>query len=494
MKRVQLLVRPRWFPGESWAGYLLRVANANEIPGIRCLADMLGVSESHLLTNQPRAVLAALGWSERAPLVRYTVPTASRSRLPPEEGRQMLVRSGRRLATAICPRCLASDPVPYQRALWEGPLEVGCRTHRTELLRRCTACNHTLQADRCLLLECPCGASLLEQEARALDGAWREILPAFGLKRPEAAAQTFRPICGKEIVAASVVERLAIYEIEKAPILRKQRVSAKPGLEAVELAAPWFQDWPRGFENRYRQALEHNKTAEGRCNSYIQAKTLFAPMFPPIQRVVARLARARSCGPQDAKVRDVEYYLSCANQSVSAVCKLLGLSRAQVVWLLSTGAMPGAKRLSRHAFSIPTETVLDLMAHLSQTEDWLRAATRRGLHKRAMKQILRIGLIPAVSLSDFGICRIEPGPWDDFCDLLLACAKPLPGAAFQTIQLEAVIAASQAVSPDASRTARIVGAIARGEMEIYASSKRPKMLNELLVSMSQLKRVAPRYG
>lgn len=494
MRSIQLLVRPRWIPGESWAGYLLRVANANEIPGIRCLSDMLGTPESHLLISQPRAVLAALGWSCPAPAVRYDHPTASRSRLAPDKARKILVRHGRRLAAAICPTCLASDPVPYQRALWESPLEVGCRIHGTALLQRCTACNGTLKTDRPWLLECPCGATLLDQETAAVDAAWMQILPAFGLTRRSDLANTFQPISTKEMIAASVVERLALYESESRPGLRKSRVSAKPALEAVELAAPWFQNWPTGFEIRYRQALEQNKSAQGHCDSYIQAKTLFAPLFPPIQRVVARLARARSSGPQETKVRDVEYYLSCATQSVTSTCKLLGITRAQAEWLLTTGAFPGAKRVSQYAYAIPTEAVLDLMAKFAESEDWLKAARRLGFRSLAMKQILRIGLIPAISLGDYGVCRVEPKPWDDFCDFMLAQARPLPQNQLHTVKLEAVVAASHQVSPDASRTARIVSAVARGELALYTRQLNPTKLNELLVSMSQLKRVAPRYG
>lgn len=494
MNQLQLLMRPTWIAGESWAGFLLRLANANEVAGIWPLGHLLGLRPYQLLAEQPRAVLGAMGYDTAdAPNAQYPAERATRSPMGHARPRPRLGMRGRGLESAFCPYCLADDQVPHLRALWERPLEIGCRRHGTALLRRCTECGCTMQADRAQLLECPCGAQLAGQQAAKLDKDWEELPPIFSLARRPAPAETFQPTSFEETVAASVVERLALYERHQEAASRKRRASAKPSTADVLAAAPWFQNWPKAFERRYCDALQRGRTVgEERYTSYIQAKTLFAPMFPKIQRAVARVTRDNRIWPNTPKTYGVSEYLSSAEQSIAGTEKLLGLTRAEVVWLFETGALPGAERLSKEALVVPTESVLDLMAQLSGMEDWDAAAARRGLSPQAMRQLLRLGLLPAISLGDYGASKVVPATWDEFANFLLMQASLLPKSAKQTVSLQTVIAKSQVPTPNPDRTARLVNAIATGTLQVFAKRRRPKRLDELLVSMSELKRIVPR--
>lgn len=493
MNQLRLLVRPRWIDGESWAGFLLRLADTNEFAGTWPLGHLLGVRPLRLLVEQPRAVLGAMGYSAAdAPIAQYPALRVTRSPKGHAGPRLRLGMRGRGLESAFCPYCLAEDQVPHLRALWERPLEIGCRRHSTALLRRCTECGCTVQADRAKLLECPCGARLVEQQAALLDRGWEDVPPVFSLPRGPAPSETFQPTSFEEMVAASVVERLALYERQQESVSRKQRVSAKPSPADVLAAAPWFHDWPKGFELRYRAALQRGRTiGEERCTSYIQAKTLFAPMFPKIQHAVTRVNRVR---PKTIKCYGVAEYLSSAEQSVVGAIKLLGISRAEVMWLFHTGALPGAQKLSEDALAIPTETVLDVMAQFSEMEDWDSAAKRRGFSPQAMKQLLRLGLLPAISLGDYGASKVASAVWDEFANFLLLQAVPLPKYATQTAKLQGVIAKSNFPVPDPDRTARLLSAISQETLQLFASRRNPKRLDELLVSMPELKRIVPRNG
>jgi hypothetical protein len=494
LNQLQLLLRPHWIDGESWAGFLLRLADANEFAGIWPLGHLLGVRPLRLLVEQPRAVLDALGYNGAdAPKAHYPALRATRSPMGHAGPRPRLGLRGRGLESAFCPYCLAEDKVPHLRALWERPLEIGCRRHGTTLLRRCTDCGCTVRADRATLLECPCGARFAEQQAALLDRSWEDVPPVFSLTRGPALSETFQPTSFEEMVAASVVERLALYERQQESASRKKRASAKPSPADVLSAVPWFQDWPHAFKFRYREALQRGRTiGEERCTSYIQAKTLFAPLFPKIQRAVAHVTRINRVGPNTIKSYGAADYLSSAEQSAVGAIKLLGISRTQVMWLFQTGALPGAKRLTKEALAIPTETVLDIMAQFSEMEDWDTAAKRRGFSPQAMKQLLRLGLLPAVSLGDYGASKLAPAVWDEFADFLLLQATPLPKNATQTVKLQGVIFKSNFPVPDPDRTARLLSAIAQGTLQLYASRRTPKRLDELRVSMAELKRIVPR--
>lgn len=499
MKTTSLLLRPRWREGESWDGYLLRVANANEMPGIWSLARLLGIQVGELLVHRPAQILEALGFRlDSVPQMRTCEERRQASRGghgSTGRSRRSVLPHGRQWEAAYCPLCLASDEVPHFRAIWSRPLELGCRIHRIALLHRCSACGKSQRADRAELLFCQCGAKLAEQPLFAIDPAWMSIAPAFGLERRSNDEETFQPTPPREAVAASVVERLALYERQAAPDSRKVRVGFKLSLEDVQAAVAWFHDWPAQFEHRYRQALLAGRMVQNeRRTCYIQSKSLSSPMFPAVNEVVRRVCSDSGLRPRTVMQKTLTDYLSIPDQSVPSAMKILGMSRAQVWWLAGNGSLPGSKQLSSNAMSIPTESVLDLLTVISATEDCDVAADRRGFRRSAMRQLLRTGLIPALVISEYSTSRVFPQVWDEFADYLLAVATPLPSElAASAVAIDAVIAASQRPTPDAGRTAHIVAAVARKDLPLYTRSPNPTRIDELLISIPQLKAVAQRH-
>jgi hypothetical protein len=497
MNSLTLLVRPRWIEGESWPGFLLRLSNANELPGISWLASWLEAPVAQLLVERPQEVLARLGYTASdAPAVQYPKQRmqALRAGEKGEQRRARLLMQGRRLQSAVCPCCLSGDQTPYVRAVWERPLEVGCTIHQRQLLRQCTSCGKKLLSTRPRLTECSCGASLLTQSVPALGTAWTSLLHPFGLERRTASDETFQPIPYREVVATAALERIALYERQQEPVKRKRRVSAKLDAADLGLALPWFTSWPASFARRYRAALEAGRgEGEDRRTSYIQAKTLFAPMFPRLNKVVRAVAKELNYRPRTCLQLGVQDYLACASQSVASAAKLLGVTYPRALWMAKQGVLAGSTQVSTYEMQIPTEAVLDVMARLSAAEDWRVAAKRRGCKDRAIKQLLRIGLIECIPLGDKGECRVDPDSWDAFVDYIVSVAQPLPGGRTSFFTLDAVIGASQRPTPDPERTARIVQAIACGTLPVYARPSNPDRIDDLLITPEELKMTAPRH-
>lgn len=100
----------------------------------------------------------ALGWPQRQegagwyrhrwPWIPWAMPPRARFR----DGSRMFPRPRRTTAiwayapgAQYCPACLASDPVPHLRRIWQAPFVTLCPTHGAVLLDGCPACGKAVQ-------------------------------------------------------------------------------------------------------------------------------------------------------------------------------------------------------------------------------------------------------------------------------------------------------------------------------------------------------------
>ena len=126
-----LLLRPHPKQGESWPGYLVRIANANCLPSLSTLAhlaDICGIGD--LLRADPREILSRFG-------IGITTESAW---APHTKHRNLINRSGgkgllqQRWTSPVCPNCLIEDGVqPYIRSHWDWAMQVHCPTHNVLL-------------------------------------------------------------------------------------------------------------------------------------------------------------------------------------------------------------------------------------------------------------------------------------------------------------------------------------------------------------------------
>jgi len=184
-KPVPLLVRPQPLTGESWGGFLARVAAANQVGGLRDLSSLLGLTEQRLLVGDPIASLAALGieWSEGVSFMPSRTGALRRRATPTHFGRSFRFRA--------CPHCLRDDSEPFIRTCWELPLSLICDRHDVLLLERCQHCGRELDYRHCSPTRCRCGSALALQRAIAPPHWVGDISRVFREAQPLVPSSTF---------------------------------------------------------------------------------------------------------------------------------------------------------------------------------------------------------------------------------------------------------------------------------------------------------------
>lgn len=167
----RLLLRPRPEYGESWPGYLCRLADCNALSGVAGLVRVLNVSKGALLCGQ-----LANGKTSFALNV-------------PDPAKGALISSlviGRSWRTRVCPVCMDCEN-PIAQAHWDGPLTLRCTQHRCMLVDRCDSCKAPVRHDRPALDSCECGKPFRTMAPRsvpswvtAFESAYAEAMPPNG--------------------------------------------------------------------------------------------------------------------------------------------------------------------------------------------------------------------------------------------------------------------------------------------------------------------------
>jgi hypothetical protein len=176
-----LLMRPRPELGESWPGYLCRLADRNALPGVAGLVRVLNVSKGALLCGQ----LA----SEQTDFA-LDVPDPSKGALI------ATLVVGRSWRTRICPICVDGED-PIVQARWDGPLTLRCTQHRCMLIDRCDSCHTPIRHDRQTLDSCACGKRFRTMVPK--------VVPSWVTALESAYAEAISPNVG--LVEASLIER-----------------------------------------------------------------------------------------------------------------------------------------------------------------------------------------------------------------------------------------------------------------------------------------------
>lgn len=488
MKSLRLLARPSWISGESWTGYLLRLSDANCLGGLLYLAPMLGLSYRSLVTARSRDVLAALGVDARdAPRIRY--PTSGAHPIQQHAQERQSRSCGRPQLVPVCPLCLAQDDVPFIRSQWECPLELGCRIHNTELLFRCCNCGAEIDVRRRRLLECKCGTSFLDQPVRPLDASWHDMLRVFSARRYEPFAATFRPVDPKEVLAASVVQRLARYEAGIAGVPgRKDRVQDHLGVSDYVRAQSWFTAWPVQFEQKYMAARARrrvsNQDTSADVDAYIRAGTLFARCFPELQAAVWRVHSARSSLIERESVAHADIDILRTEQTLPSAARILELARDTVVRLADGGQFEGARKSGPRQYRIPTNSVLAMKKTLSNMNHLSVVSDEFGMPRLAWAALARIGLLPGLLPSPGGM-----GGWvcaassKDLCESLLDRAVKLSRPSFRAAPLAATIK-RHFHDWNWFKVAVLMHGILAGEIPLYYR-RSPGSLDDLFLDVSQ---------
>jgi hypothetical protein len=387
---MTLLVRPRWFDGESWPGYLLRLAEANCLGGIPALAAMLESTAGRLVTQEPSQLLARLGIRDRVPHIGVRQSLA-------RHGGVIMRQANRSLFAAVCPRCLSSDPIPYIRARWELPMEATCHLHEVVLVTRCDRCGRPLRVERRALLHCRCGFPLARCSTKEYPGALAQIHSLLEIERNRGGDLTFRQSTEHEVGALRLMERLAHhvrFGTAAGSSARKPKPRARLTEDDFVLAwREWFQDWPCRFRKRYYDA---NWGSERGQVQFLTVKSLELVRFPSILAVVRGVHQER---PRQIKPRPTrDDFAAKKTVGVAGAMLLTGLGYESVLCAIAAGYLGDVQiknGTKPGALAIQTSDVLELVALLARTLSVREAAISLGLTSRATCKLVTAEVLPA---------------------------------------------------------------------------------------------------
>lgn len=255
----RFLIRPLPLAGESWRGYLLRLADEN---GLAPLVDLRLVGGSERAVNDVAEAwlgqqYANAGVTTVMPRLRRSGPASPRDevRFGSQTIQPAYVRYQR---CAVCPRCIASTGAV--RATWELAAITVCVDHACWLVDQCPACEKSIKWRRQGVKLCSCGHDLSSiQTANAPSDvvaltAWIEQLVWNDLG--EGALDAF-PAVADQLRGLSLTRALSIFRL----FANKRLLSHLPSAEISSTASAALQrdatiacgiaaalsGWPRDF-------------------------------------------------------------------------------------------------------------------------------------------------------------------------------------------------------------------------------------------------------
>lgn len=239
---MKLLLRPKPIPGESWPGYLLRLAEANTYQGTARLAKGLGKTLNGIFTAAPAEVLQML---EIALPENAAQPLTNVCRRRPS-----LFLAGRPVNAKVCAQCLHEMDIPYLKSDWDRAFAFRCREHGILLVEACHSCGIPLTYLRNHVANCNCGFRLSHTPTMQPEAFIYRILDVLHLRANYGdATPTFGCSEEQELAAQCLLRWLTQLNARlyggKGTI--GKRSQAYVSLDEVRKVSHWFDDWPKAF-------------------------------------------------------------------------------------------------------------------------------------------------------------------------------------------------------------------------------------------------------
>ena len=250
-----LIAIPPIHDDEALNGYLLRLAEANGLEGIRHLLEPCDVKPRASYTAAQLAVIAAKLELDFDAMTKANLALG----LGADPAHNARYAIGTRLAA--CPLCVAGDG--YIRAEWLNFLSPVCAHHGVRLVDRCGECGAPLTWRRASLSGCDCGALISDYPSRSAPPfAWTFSAAIHGKQARAGAAVTMPgPFEHGEIEGR---DHLAWFFACHAASPAGQHVMKRPlpsnTDEAIEILerdlAPVLGAWPEGLHALLRRIDE----------------------------------------------------------------------------------------------------------------------------------------------------------------------------------------------------------------------------------------------
>lgn len=403
---MKILLRPMWCTGESWTGYLLRLATVNHAHSVRQLSKRLDMPIGELLLGPVSVALARLG------IDHATVPQVQMP-MNADQAPQRLRKASRPRLTAVCPECLRSDACPHYRSSWDSPLMNSCALHGLRLIATCPRCHRPIRTRDGPFLRCPCGVPFSRWRADLVDHSAPDLREILNL--PEAANDelTFQPPSEKEWAAFSLLRNLA-YEsgwVVPRPHDKVPRLSNPTDrLEILRLVSPWFQDWPDSFA----RTLERSSWTPGYTGAkHLGRHALQLAEFPQVAEVVDQLVKKRAAVRREQR-RYAQGYEHPEMMSLPIARLALGITQRQSSQWVAAGVF-GQTWLERERGHrvrvVERKAVTQLKVILTDTLSLRDASRRLGLSMRAVSTLVNSGVLSGSRLQSH-VCTARVNPKD----------------------------------------------------------------------------------
>lgn len=247
-----MLIKPNPVRGESWPGYLLRLAELNHLRGIPPIAKALGLSVQNLIITSPSQILPILGIG----LPTDIIPAP----LTPPRGRSLLGYHGRSNRTRICPLCIGEMPILHIPSAWDKALTWHCQKHNLLLLDTCHECHSAITYERIKISSCPCGAKFhAAPRVRLKDSVLRDICETLTFSTESAdSGITFQASSSYEFSCAQLIRRMLLLSTRTLIQDRRTRNVAECFVSSHDAlaVAHWFSNWPVNFVRELHLAKE----------------------------------------------------------------------------------------------------------------------------------------------------------------------------------------------------------------------------------------------
>jgi len=471
---MKLLLRPRWLPGESWTGYLLRIVTANELPFLTGRSAVPPLVYGDLIGGNPAKILPLIGFEhENIPNIEPPAAAEKAGRLP---------KGFRPTLTSVCPECLRAEKIPFFRARWEYLLEAECAAHKVRLVTSCPDCARPVSIRRGKLLSCTCGSSMLEWRVQPSACDTTELRRVLGVELPAEDRLTFQPISAREVDAFGMLRRIALEVAHDLGAVQKLR-TIKPDerLRILSLAVPWFANWPTVLEHRL---WDSSWRLHGCSTGKLNAKALRMSEFPQVASVIRRMAKARMSALRDEWLQGAGGTDASVVMSLTEVQRQLGIAQlASSRWARAGFFGPIERKVvGGVAHHFVRREAVQLFASLWMSTISVQEATERsGLSARAVCSLLAAGMLEArLKLRSWITARIKPMELQALSDRLLGCAV-------KTTSISGLQPISHALSraryrPGGTAVPWLISFIESHKMPVYLPSGTEKTLRHAYVS------------
>jgi hypothetical protein len=465
-----LLLRPSQIFGESWGGYLLRLASANHLSGINQLARLIGLDRKKLLCAQPTSILQKFG-------VRSTFESLIQDKLTTEDQQETAIRKlGRTYKNRFCPSCLAADVVPYMRVQWERDSLLHCQEHLCMLHTVCEGCKAKVTYQRKDLLRCDCGFELSKTKPVVIPNWISNFYAKLEIE-----------VDHQPITFAIQSESDKTIRVIMKKFVHMVRITDASVFDEDQCLEKVFQNWPSGFQ---KVANDYVKTTKFQYNQI--ALNLFGPEGGgEFRELLREMGKTKQAAFMSRKSKDILWLKEKKDDYVSKnnFKKCTGLSENEVLDLIQRNKFDGLIKnevtYKCVRYAIPKRHIETYARFTSQMSTPKDASLEIGLSEFVIKGLARLNIFAKFTLdgrpTEF---RVDPVELSSF-------ARAVTGGGIQNFQDgEELIDASVALAFLLIRAKRHVVTFLKkvldGDIKKFAHEKSPIYVHDIYFELKEV--------